>query len=60
MLAAALSGLDAFVFTAGIGENSPGVRARITDKLRCMCISCNGIASGRLPPSPSSSICLFA
>jgi acetate kinase len=33
MLAAALGGLDAFVFTAGIGENSPTVRARIAEKL---------------------------
>jgi acetate kinase len=33
MLAAALGGLDAFVFTAGIGENSPTIRARITEKL---------------------------
>ncbi len=33
MLAAALGGLDAFVFTAGIGENSAGLRARIAEKL---------------------------
>ncbi len=33
MLAAALGGLDAFVFTAGIGENSTGIRARIVEKL---------------------------
>ena len=33
MLAAALGGLDAFVFTAGIGENSPIIRARIVEKL---------------------------
>ena len=33
LLAAALGGLDAFVFTAGIGENSPGMRARIVEKL---------------------------
>jgi acetate kinase len=33
MLVAALGGLDAFVFTAGIGENSPIMRARIADKL---------------------------
>jgi acetate kinase len=33
MLAAALGGLDAFVFTAGIGENSPAIRARIAQKL---------------------------
>jgi acetate kinase len=32
-LAAALGGLDAFVFTAGIGENSAGMRARIAEKL---------------------------
>lgn len=32
-LAAALGGLDAFVFTAGIGENSAVVRARIVDRL---------------------------
>lgn len=33
MLAAALQGLDAFVFTAGIGENSAFIRARIAEKL---------------------------
>ena len=33
MLAAALEGADAFVFTAGIAENSAGVRARIVAKL---------------------------
>ena len=33
MLAAALGGLDGFVFTAGIGENSPPIRARVAEKL---------------------------
>jgi acetate kinase len=33
MLAAALGGLDAFVFTAGIGENSALIRARVAQKL---------------------------
>jgi acetate kinase len=33
LLAAALGGLDGFVFTAGIGENSPSMRARIVEKL---------------------------
>jgi acetate kinase len=33
MLAAALGGVDAFVFTAGIGENSATLRARIANKL---------------------------
>ncbi|OWV93810.1 acetate kinase [Rhizobium sp. R72] len=32
-LAAVLGGLDAFVFTAGVGENSPVMRARIAMKL---------------------------
>jgi acetate kinase len=33
LLAAALGGLDAFVFTAGIGENSPVMRERIARRL---------------------------
>jgi acetate kinase len=33
LLAAALGGLDAFVFTAGIGENSQSLRARIVETL---------------------------
>jgi acetate kinase len=33
MLAATLGGVDAFVFTAGIGENSARMRARIAEKL---------------------------
>ncbi|MEQ1956401.1 acetate/propionate family kinase [Mesorhizobium sp. CN2-181] len=33
LLAAALGGLDAFVFTAGIGENSPAIRALLAEKL---------------------------
>jgi acetate kinase len=33
MLAAALGGIDGFVFTAGIGENSVTMRSRIAEKL---------------------------
>ncbi|MBR0879182.1 acetate kinase [Bradyrhizobium japonicum] len=33
MLAAASQGLDAFVFTAGIGENSANIRARVVEQL---------------------------
>jgi acetate kinase len=33
MLAAALGGVDAFVFTAGIGERSPIVRARVAERM---------------------------
>ena len=31
--AAALSGMDTFIFAGGIGENAPVIRARICDKL---------------------------
>ena len=33
MLAAALGGVDGFVFTAGIGENSISIRARAAERL---------------------------
>ena len=39
MLTAALQGLDAFVFTAGIGENSVGIRARISERLEWLGVS---------------------
>ncbi|QJU58275.1 acetate/propionate family kinase [Sphingomonas sp. AP4-R1] len=32
-LASSLGGLDSFVFTAGIGENAPEVRARVAERL---------------------------
>ncbi len=38
-LAATLSGLDAFVVTAGIGENSPAMRERIARKLGWLGVS---------------------
>jgi acetate kinase len=33
MLAAALGGIDGFVFTAGIGENSPAIREAVARRL---------------------------
>jgi acetate kinase len=33
MLAAAMGGLDGFVFTAGIGENAPAIRAAVAQRL---------------------------
>ncbi|MGY3534924.1 acetate/propionate family kinase [Bradyrhizobium sp. USDA 4452] len=33
MLAAAMEGLDGFVFTAGIGENSASIRGRVAERL---------------------------
>jgi acetate kinase len=47
MLAAALQGLDAFVFTAGIGENSANIRARVVEQL--------GWLGGTLDPNARNS-----
>ena len=45
MLAAALGGIDAFVFTAGIGENSALIRARIGEKLKWLGIDIDPAAN---------------
>jgi acetate kinase len=45
MLAAALGGLDAFVFTAGVGENSAIIRARIAEKLEWLGITIDAAAN---------------
>ena len=47
MLAAALQGLDAFVFTAGIGENSVRIRARIADQLRWLGVTLDEAENSR-------------
>ena len=47
MLAAALQGLDAFVFTAGIGENSVSIRARIAEQLRWLGVTLDGAENSR-------------
>ena len=39
MLAAAMAGVDGFIFTAGIGENSPKLRAAITERLAWLGVS---------------------
>ncbi|MBI5260682.1 MAG: acetate/propionate family kinase [Bradyrhizobium sp.] len=45
MLAAALQGVDAFVFTAGIGENSPKIRAAIASRLSWLGVSLDAAAN---------------
>ncbi|MCX2721392.1 acetate/propionate family kinase [Roseibium salinum] len=44
-LAAALGGLDAFVFTAGVGENSAVIRARIAERLAWLGAEFDGAAN---------------
>src|SRR5262245_41983643 len=57
MLAAALQGLDAFVFTAGIGENSSSIRSLIADRLGWLGVTLdpqeNDKHSGRISRSDS-------
>jgi len=47
MLGAALQGIDAFVFTAGIGENSESIRARISERLGWLGVSLDPAANAR-------------
>ncbi|AMA58199.1 acetate kinase [Bradyrhizobium sp. CCGE-LA001] len=47
MLAAALQGIDAFVFTAGIGENSSGIRARVAERLGWLGVTLDGPENAR-------------
>ncbi len=61
-LAAALEGLDAFVFTAGIGENSPEIRARIAARLGWLGAELDETANragGPLISRPGSRILLY-
>ena len=57
LLAAALGGLDAFVFTAGIGENSATVRKAVIEKLDWLSVSIDAAANeaGRTEVSPANS-----
>src|SRR4249919_845895 len=50
MMAAALGGIDGFVFTAGIGENSPSMRARIAERIAWLGVALDPAANaaGRL------------
>ena len=45
LLAAAMQGVDGFVFTAGIGENSPKIRAAIAAKLGWLGVSLDPVAN---------------
>jgi acetate kinase len=54
MLAAALGGVDAFVFTAGIGENSATVRARVAETLRWLGAELDSAANAAARPTIST------
>ena len=62
MLAAALNGLDAFIFTAGIGENSTTIRARVAEKLRWLGVDLDTAANdsgGPLISRPRSKVAAY-
>jgi acetate kinase len=62
MLAAALGGLDTFVFTAGIGENSVTIRARIAEKLAWLGAAFDATANAAQKPvisRPESKVALY-
>jgi len=49
-LAAALGGLDALVFTAGIGEHAPAIRARVIETCGWLGLELDEAANGRGGP----------
>lgn len=53
-LAGTLGGLDGFVFTGGIGENSPEVRAAVCRRLRWLGVDLDGEANGAGEPRIST------
>jgi len=57
MLTAALGGLDAFIFTAGIGENSATIRARVAEKLAWLGTSLDPAANKAGKPRISQAQC---
>jgi acetate kinase len=62
-LAAALGGLDAIVFTAGIGENSAFLRERVCADARWLGVELDGDANARGGPrisTASSRVSLWA
>jgi acetate kinase len=61
-LAAALGGLDAFVFTAGIGENSAFIRTRVAAKLSWLGLKLDEAASAggkQLISAPDSAVGVY-
>ncbi|OHV79930.1 acetate/propionate family kinase [Ensifer sp. LCM 4579] len=53
-LAAAMGGLDGFVFTAGIGENAPGIRQTVAERMAWLGIEVDPIANAEGGPRISS------
>jgi len=50
MLVAAMDGIDAFVFTAGIGENAPSIRTAVVQGLSCFDLAIDEAANANGGP----------
>ncbi len=48
---AEMGGADAVIFTGGIGENSPVIRARICKGLECLGLTLDSVRNFELPPN---------
>jgi acetate kinase len=62
-LTAAMGGIDALVFTAGVGENAPAIRARVASRLAWMGIVLDEAANQRRATTisaPSSRVTVLA
>jgi acetate kinase len=62
LLAAALGGLHAFVFTGGIGENSSMIRSRVAEKLAWLGALCDPVANNAgksVISQPHSKVALY-
>jgi acetate kinase len=61
MLAAAMCGIDGFVFTAGVGENAPHIRKAVMDRLAWLGLELDSAANakgeGRISASGSPVAC---
>ena len=49
-LAATLGGVDALVFTAGVGEHAAAIRAGVCDRLQCLGLELDGAANAAARP----------
>ena len=47
MLAAAMQGIDAFVFTAGVGENAPDIRNAVAQRLSWLALKLDPEANAK-------------
>src|SRR5262245_9646402 len=56
-LAGAMGGIDALVFTAGVGENSPDIRARVCTRLEWLGLRLDAAANGAGGPRISTPGC---